>query len=242
MGEVEMTVPKWLSFLSPLHPVYQQSWPPGMPLHTPLLSDWCFFPKVLSMVLSAHGFSHNKSWMHHGKNRVYAIWNRTRQLLLFLVFFQLYPSLFLYLSFLDAKQSPLILGNQENQEMLLGEVTCSVAAKEDEDPTVCNSHLPFFFIKTPKLLTASPICHSTCTSQSWVYQEYLAENKGWEPEFWPLDNPYSHVHETCFHQRALCHQWACLTTNRGFSRGKIFLICRVSGFSSAIYYKALTSY
>lgn len=45
MAEVETTVPKLLSFLSSLHPVYQQSWPPGMPVHTPLLSDWCFFQK-----------------------------------------------------------------------------------------------------------------------------------------------------------------------------------------------------
>lgn len=75
MVGVEMTVPKLLSFLSSLHPVYQQSWPPGMPVHTPLLSDWCFFPKVLSMVLSAHGFSHNKSLV---VKTVYAIWNHTR--------------------------------------------------------------------------------------------------------------------------------------------------------------------
>lgn len=187
-----------------------------MPVHTSLLSDWCFFPKVLPLVLSAHGFARNKSWMHHGRNRVYAIWNHTRQLLLFLVFFQLHPFLSMYLFFLDPKLPPLILGQQKNQEMLLRKVTCRVGVEEDGGPHSLQLTPPVFYQNTK---TTSLIYYSTCTSQSWVYQEYLAENKGWEPQLWPWPI-LTLTSMKLASNKALCHQRACLSRNRGFSRGK----------------------
>lgn len=169
-----MTVPKWLSFLSSLHPVYQQTWPPGMPVHTPLLSDWCFFPKVLSMLLSAHGFSHNKSWTHHGKNRVYAIWNHTRQLLLFLCSSNYIPH-FSCISLFGPQTAPTNSGQpgESGNAFRRGNLQCGCEGRWG--PHSLQLTPPFFYQNTR---TTSLIHHSTCTSQSWVYQEYLAENKG----------------------------------------------------------------
>lgn len=181
-------------------------------------------------------FHITKSWMHHGKNRARAIWNHTRQLLPF-PRVPVTPLLFLSLFFLDPKLPPVGATSQENREMLLGKVTCSVAVKRK----ICSSHLPLL-IKTPKLLTTPPICYNTCTSQSWVLQEYLAENNGSEPELWPLDDAYPMPMKLASHKELCASNEPAWPQTGAFPEERSSWFAGNLGFSAAIYHQALTSH
>lgn len=236
-----MTVPKWLSFLSSLHPVYQQSWPPGMPVHTPLLSDWCFFPKVLSMLLSAHGFSHNKSWTHHGKNRVYAIWNHTRQLLLSSCSSNYIPH-FSCISLFGPQAAPTNSGQpgESGNAFRRGNLQCGCEGRWG--PHSLQLTPPFFYqnTRTTDYISDSPQhLHISVLSVSGIFggkQRLESQNCGHWTILILMSMKTASKREHCASSEP-----AWLQTG-AFPEERSSWFAGYLGFSSAIYYKALTPY
>lgn len=168
-------------------------------------------------------FHITKSWMHHGKNRARAIWNHTRQLLPF-PRVPVTPLIFPISLSLGSQTAPSG-GHQSGESgnaFRKGNLQCG-CKKEDLQLTP-----PSFNQNTQTTHYTSNLLQHLHISvlgapgifgkKQWLRARIVATG-------WCLP----HAHETCFPQRALCQQWACLTTNRSISRGKIFLICRESG-------------
>lgn len=158
----------------------------------------------------------------------------TRQLLHFLVFFQLHPLLLLHFSFLIQNCPTYFWAtSQENHEMLSRKLTWIMAPEDDGG--LCSLQLPFCYQNSKTTNYISNLLQRLHVSVSNLPGICSRETKDWKSELpvpvsWPLDHLSSPpVHESCFRQTALCHHRAAWLQTQTFpGKRSCFLIHWVS--------------